>query len=75
MGSDGRVGKDGEGIAFGAESIEIVMRQRIRERVERLVAEQLEAALGASKSQRAGEKRTGYRHGTREPTLTTSQGQ
>jgi transposase-like protein len=59
---------------FGADSIEMAMRLRIRETIEALVKEELEAALGASKSARVGEQRQGYRHGTRERTLTTSLG-
>jgi transposase-like protein len=38
------------------------------------VKEELDAALGAQKSARVGERRQGYRHGTRERTLTTSLG-
>jgi len=60
--------------AFGADSIEMAMRQRIRETIEELVKEELDAALGASKSARVGEQRQGYRHGTRNRTLTTSLG-
>ena len=60
--------------AFGADSIEMAMRQRIRETIEELVKEELDAALGASKSARVGEQRQGYRHGTRDRTLTTSLG-
>jgi transposase-like protein len=59
---------------FGPDSIEQAMRLRIRETIEALVKEELEAALGASKSARVGEQRHGYRHGTRERTLTTSLG-
>lgn len=59
---------------FGPDSIELVMRTRIRETIEALVEEELEAALGARKSARVGDSRQGYRHGTRERTLTTSVG-
>jgi putative transposase len=59
---------------FGRDSIEQAMRQRIRDTIEELVEEELDAALGASKSARVGEQRQGYRHGTRERTLTTSVG-
>jgi transposase-like protein len=59
---------------FGPDSIEIAMRARIRETIEAFVEEELEAALGARKSVRVGESRQGYRHGTRERTLTTSLG-
>jgi transposase-like protein len=59
---------------FGADSIEQGMRRRIRDTIEELVKEELDAALGAPKSARVGEQRQGYRHGTRERTLTTSVG-
>ena len=58
--------------AFGVDSIEATMRMRIRTTIEELVKEELDAALGAAKSARVGETRQGYRHGTRERTLTTS---
>lgn len=58
---------------FGADSIEGRMRERIREVIEKLVEEELDEALGAGKSERA-EDRRGYRHGSRERTLTTSLG-
>jgi transposase-like protein len=45
---------------------------RIRETIEELVEEKLDAALGAGKSERVGADRVGYRHGARERTLTTS---
>ena len=57
---------------FSRDSIEQAMRLRIRDTIEELVKEELDAALGASKSARVGEQRKGYRHGTRERTLTTS---
>jgi len=60
--------------AFGADSIEMAMRLRIRDTIEELVRQELDAALGAVKSARVGEMRQGYRHGTRERTLTTSLG-
>jgi putative transposase len=59
---------------FGFDSIEQAMRRRIRETIEELVKEELDAALGAAKSARVGKTRQGYRHGTRERTLTTSLG-
>ena len=57
--------------AFDRDSIEQGMRLRIRDTIEELVKEELDAALGAPKSARVGEQRQGYRHGTRERTLTT----
>src|SRR5262245_19589812 len=74
MGSDSRVGVNEKAAGFGADSIEQTMRERIRETIEQLVEEELEAALGAANSQRVGAQRTGYRHGERERTLTTSLG-
>jgi putative transposase len=59
---------------FGSDSIEMAMRLRIRDTIEELVKQELDAALGAVKSARVGDTRQGYRHGTRERTLTTSLG-
>ncbi len=72
MSSDSKTGAMAE--AFGADAIERMMRERIREAIEGLVAEELVAALGAAKSARVGPQRTGYRHGTRPRTVTTSLG-
>jgi len=66
---------DEKGIqAFGPDSIEVAMRVRIRDTIEELVKQELDAALGAVKSARVGDTRQGYRHGNRERTLTTSLG-
>lgn len=59
---------------FGPDTIEAEMRRRVRETIEAIVKEELEAALGAGKSARVGDERSGYRHGSRERTLTTSLG-
>jgi transposase-like protein len=59
---------------FGSDSIEMAMRTRIRETIEALVKEELDAVLGARKSARVGDSRQGYRHGARKRTLTTSVG-
>src|SRR5688572_1436857 len=67
-------GEEKEIPAFGPDSIETAMRLRIRDTIEELVHQELDAALGAVKSARVGETRQGYRHGTRERTLTTSLG-
>ena len=67
-------GEEKEIPAFGPDSIEMAMRLRIRDTIEELVQQELDAALGAVKSARVGETRQGYRHGTRERTLTTSLG-
>jgi transposase-like protein len=49
------------------------MRERIRATIEEIVEEELAIALGAGRSSRVEERR-GYRHGTRERTLTTTLG-
>lgn len=61
---------DEKGIpAFGRDRIEQAMRLRIRDTIEELVNEELDAALGAPKSARVAAQRQGYRHGTRERTI------
>lgn len=55
-------------------SLETIIRQRARGLIDAIVEEELEAALGAAPSARVGPARQGYRHGTRERTLTTSLG-
>jgi putative transposase len=55
-------------------ALEELMRARIRATIEAIVDEELAAALGASRSARVGAIRTGYRHGQRARTLTTSLG-
>jgi putative transposase len=74
MQDDSRKDDAGQGVAFGPDAIETRMRTRIRETIEAIVAEELDAALGATKSARVGEQRHGYRHGQRARTLTTSLG-
>lgn len=59
---------------YDADTIERVMRERVRGAIEAIVEEELAAALGAASSVRVGEERRGYRHGTRSRTLTTSLG-
>lgn len=68
MESDSRSLERGEG------TLEELMRERIRCTIEAIIDEELEAALGAARSQRVGAIRNGYRHGRRERTLTTSLG-
>jgi putative transposase len=68
MESDSRSGGQGEG------TLEELIRERIRAIIETMVDEELEAALGAARSQRVGSVRVGYRHGKRERTLSTSIG-
>jgi transposase-like protein len=74
MQDDSRKGAVRQAEAMGPDSIEARMRTRVRETIEAIVEEELEAALGAEKSARVGTTRQGYRHGTRERTLTTSLG-
>jgi putative transposase len=75
MGSDSRSRLSGEGAeGFGPDAIETMIRERIRATIEMLIDEELEAALGAAKSQRIGVARSGYRHGSRPRQLTTSLG-
>jgi transposase-like protein len=54
--------------------LELGIREQVRTWVERIVQEELTAVLGAGSSRRVGDSRRGYRHGTRERTLTTSLG-
>jgi putative transposase len=74
MGRDSRKAIGEEGFEWGADLIEAEIRTRIRSLIEGIVAEELEAALGAGKSQRVGAARSGYRHGSRQRQLTTSLG-
>jgi transposase-like protein len=64
----------GKATRFDRDTIEAVMRERVRGVLEAIIEEELEAALGAPRSARVGETRQGYRHGTRTRTLTTSLG-
>ena len=75
MAKDSRNGSGGEGgRADGETSMETIIRRRARGLIEAIVEEELAAALGAAPSSRVGPARQGYRHGTRERTLTTSLG-
>jgi putative transposase len=65
---------DSRSVGPGKGALEEVMRERIRAMIEAIVDEELEAALGAARSQRVGMLRAGYRHGKRERTLSTSLG-
>jgi putative transposase len=58
----------------GEGTLEELMRERIRVTIETIIDEELEAALGAARSQRVGSERAGYRHGKRLRTLATSLG-
>ena len=74
MERDSRKGVGEEGFVWGPDTIETEVRGRIRGMIETIVKEELEATLGAGRSQRVGAARTGYRHGARERQLTTSLG-
>jgi len=76
MGKDSRKGGRRETTAerYGPESIELGIRERVRDVIEQIVEEEVEAALGAKPSERVGAGRHGYRHGHRERSLTTSVG-
>ena len=75
MAKDSRNGSTNEAARAGeATSLETIIRRRARGLIDAIVEEELEAALGAAASARVGPARQGYRHGTRERTLTTSLG-
>ena len=75
MAKDSRNRSAGEGDqAAATTSLELMIRRRARGLIDAIVEEELAAALGAAPSARVGEGRQGYRHGTRERTLTTSLG-
>jgi putative transposase len=75
MAKDSRNGLTNEAVAAGEmTSLETMIRRRARGLIDAIVEEELEAALGAAPSARVGTTREGYRHGTRERTLTTSLG-
>ena len=75
MAKDSRKVAGDEGVrADEPTTLETLIRQRARGLIDAIVEEELEAALGAAESARVGSARQGYRHGTRERTLTTSLG-
>jgi putative transposase len=74
MERDSRKAVEEEGFAWGPDTIETEIRERIRGMIEAIVEEELETRLGAGRSQRVGAARSGYRHGVRERQLTTSLG-
>ena len=73
MSNDSRACVAVEAPRADGDTIELRMRERIRATIEEIVEEELVAALGAGRSSRV-EDRRGYRHGTRERTLTTTLG-
>ena len=60
--------------AFGPDTIEQYMRAQVRDKLEKIIEEEVMQALGAGRYQRVGEERLGYLHGSRKRTLTTSLG-
>jgi len=75
MAKDSRIGSTNEAArAEEATSLETIIRRRARGLIDAIVAEEVEAALGAAPSVRVGRARGGYRHGARDRTLTTSLG-
>jgi len=74
MERDSRKAVEEEAFEWGPDTIEIEIRERIRGMIEAIVEEELQATLGAGRSQRVGAARTGYRHGMRERQLSTSLG-
>ncbi len=75
MGESSKAGSEGKAVMkFDRETIEQTIRERVRDMIEEVVEAELDAALGAQASQRVGAERKGYRHGSRERTLTTSTG-
>ncbi|HTG29158.1 MAG TPA: transposase, partial [Methylomirabilota bacterium] len=55
------------------EGLEAAIRERVREVIEMVLQEEVEAALGAPRSQRVTE-RAGYRHGSKPRRLTLRTG-
>ena len=74
MERESRKAVEKEGFEWGPETIEARFGNRFGGLIEAIVGEELEATLGASRSQRVGAARTGYRHGMRERQLSTSLG-
>ena len=64
MGSDSRKGLEAEGHGFGPEAIEVVMRTRIRETIERLWTRNWKRHSGRGSPRASGRSARGYRHGT-----------
>ena len=60
-------------ITLGPDPLSEALRSDLRERVERIIREELRAALGAGPYERPPERR-GYLHSPRTRTLTTASG-
>jgi transposase-like protein len=59
---------------FGPDTIEQYMRDQVRDKLGKIIEEEVMFALGAGRYERVGEERRGYLHGRRARTLTTSLG-
>jgi putative transposase len=66
--------RDSKSRVSGKGSLEELLRERVRGIIEIIVEQELEEALGAASSARVGTQRSGYRHGHRARTLSTSLG-
>jgi putative transposase len=60
--------------AFGPDTIEQYMRDKVRDKLEEIIQEEVMLALRADRYERVGGRRQGYLNGTRARTLTTSLG-
>ena len=60
-------------ITLGPDPLSEALRSDLRDRMERIIREELYAALGAGPYERTPERR-GYQHSPRERTLTTAEG-
>src|SRR5439155_952175 len=60
-------------ISLGPDALSAALRSDLRDRIERIIREELYAALGAGPYERTPERR-GYLHSPRERTLTTAEG-
>ena len=60
-------------ISLGPDPLSAALRSDLRDRIERIIREELYAALGAGPYERTPERR-GYQHSPRERTLTTAEG-
>lgn len=74
MADGNKSGTERKDLFGGHDRLELGIREQVRTWIERIVQEELTAVLGAGSSLRVGDSRRGYRHGTRERTLTTSLG-
>jgi hypothetical protein len=74
MADDSKSGTERKALFGEHDRLELGIREQVRTWIERVVQEELTAVSGADSSLRVGDSRRGYRHGTRERTLTRSLG-